>query len=137
MYGEHAGDAFLLFEIEGEKRMIDYLEEPGEGEVIDQDLIELGREGRRRFLNRFPLRKDDGNLDESGSIDVEIDPCLDRWDEEGKQNKDIDKIFNHLSIRGKTDSDLQALLVQFFWNGRQGPRLDNCPHGHLVIKRIA
>jgi len=117
--------------------MIDHLEESGEGEVIDQDLIEFGRESRRRFLNRFPLRKDDGNLDESGSINVEIDPCLGRGDGEGKQNKDVDKIFNHLSIREEADSDLQTLLVQFFWNGRQGVCLDDSTHSHLVIERIA
>ena len=88
--------------------------------------------------HRFPLWKDDGNLDESGSIDIEIDPCLDRWDGERKQNnKDADKIFNHLSIREEADSDLQALLVQFFWNGRQGVCLDDSTHSHLVIERIA
>ena len=56
--------------------IINHPEKAGEGEVIFQDLVNLGGQRWRRFIDGLPFWKDDWNLNEGRRIDIKIDPCL-------------------------------------------------------------
>jgi hypothetical protein len=69
---------------------IDHLEETREVEIVGQNLTNLFREGRRGFVRRLPFREDDGDLDKGRSIDIKIDPRLnkERYDETEKEKEE-------------------------------------------------
>jgi hypothetical protein len=72
---ECTGNSFSPLEGRGKVLIIDHPEKSRKPQIVSQNFVNLVCEGWRCLLQRFPFGQDNGNLDEGGGIDIEVNPC--------------------------------------------------------------